>query len=344
MNVRPNVAAMTGYVPGEQPRGGPVLKLNTNESPYPPSPRVIEALRAALTDDALRKYPDATAADFRSAAAAVHGVPPEQVIAGNGSDDILTILVRAFVPEGGVIASPTPSYTLYRNLAEIQAAEFRTAPFTEDWKLPDPWPHADADLTFLANPNSPSGTRLGVDEVARLLAQLRGPLVLDEAYVDFAEADGIDLVATGRVIVTRTLSKSYALAGLRFGYGVASPQIIGELMKVKDSYNCDVLSQVAATAAVADRGYLRETVRKMNATRERMRSTLMEMGFDVTPSEANFLWCRRTAPVRPVYESLREQGILIRYMSYPEYGEGLRISVGTDGEVDKLFSELCGLL
>src|SRR5437763_13149611 len=156
--IRPNIRAMSGYVPGEQPRGGEVIKLNTNESPYPPSPRVFDAIRAALTSDRLRKYPDPLGTEFRRTAAALHGVEPDMVLIGNGSDDILTILTRAFVPEGGLIVSPTPSYILYRTLAEIQGARFQVVPFTVDWQLPKPWPVRGANLTFLANPNSPSGT------------------------------------------------------------------------------------------------------------------------------------------------------------------------------------------
>src|SRR3954462_4095194 len=155
--IRPNIRAMTGYAPGEQPRGGEFIKLNTNENPYPPSPRVFEALRAALTGDKLRKYPDPVGTAFRQTAARVLGVEPDMVLIGNGSDDVLTILTRAFVPEGGLVVSPTPSYILYRTLAEIQGARFQCVSYTPDWGVPSPWPVRDASLTFVANPNSPSG-------------------------------------------------------------------------------------------------------------------------------------------------------------------------------------------
>src|SRR6266516_2529071 len=156
--IRKNVRAMAGYTPGEQPRDGAFIKLNTNENPYPPSPRVFEALRAALTGDRLRKYPDPAGTHFRQVAGRVLGVDPDGVLIGNGSDDVLTILTRAFVPEGGLVVSPTPSYLLYRTLAEIQGGRLQTVPFNPDWSLPSPWPIENAHLTFLANPNSPSGT------------------------------------------------------------------------------------------------------------------------------------------------------------------------------------------
>src|SRR5918995_1583113 len=185
--IRPNIASMRGYVPGEQLNDPDIIKLNTNENPYPPSPRVFEAIRAALTGDRLRKYPQPTGDTFRRAAGRVLGVDPDAILIGNGSDDVLTILTRAFVPEGGRIVSPTPSYSLYRSLAEIQGARFECVPFTADWKLPDAWPVSGANLTFLPNPNSPSGTIVSHDAIRHLVEQSNCPLILDEAYVDFAE-------------------------------------------------------------------------------------------------------------------------------------------------------------
>src|SRR5438094_19055 len=193
-SVRSGVRAMAGYVPGEQPRDGQYLKLNTNENPYPPSPRVFEAIRAALTGDRLRKYPDPSGTLFRQTAGRILGIDPESILIGNGSDDLLTILTRAFVPEGGLMVSPTPSYILYRSLAEIQGAKFQSVPFTANWQLPDPWPIRGANLTFLANPNSPSGTMIPPTALERWIEQVGdvgGPVVLDEAYVDFAETNGL---------------------------------------------------------------------------------------------------------------------------------------------------------
>lgn len=338
---RPNITRMAGYVPGEQINRPDVIKLNTNENPYPPSPRVFEAVRAALTGDKLRKYPQPLGDDFRRVAGRVLGVDPDAILIGNGSDDILTILTRAFVPEGGRVASPTPSYLLYRTLAEIQGAKFETARFTNDWELPQPWPLRGAHLTFLANPNSPSGTALRPEEVERFAGEIDGPLVLDEAYADFAEWTGLPLLKTcPNVIVTRTFSKSYSLAGIRFGMAIADSATVRELVKVKDSYNCDVLSLAAATAAIEDQGYFADVRAKVLATRGRMHAELSALGFAVTPSQANFLWCRRAdRPVKPIYVALKERNVLVRYMNYDGY-DGLRISVGTDAEIDRLLAEL----
>jgi len=337
---------MAGYTPGEQPRDGTFIKLNTNENPYPPSPRVFEALREALTGDRLRKYPDPLGTHFRQMAGRVLGVDPEGILIGNGSDDILTILTRAFVPEGGLVVSPTPSYLLYRTLANLQGARFTTVPFTADWKLPEPWPITDADLTFLANPNSPSGTTVSLAEIDQLRGRLHGPLVVDEAYADFAEGNALELVTQGAkdVVVTRTFSKSYALAGMRFGFAVADPALIQQLMKVKDSYNCDVLSLAAAAAAIEDQEYFRAIRARILATRSRMEKALMDLGFIVCPSQANFVWCQREdRAVKTIYEELKRRNILVRYMNYEGCGDGLRISVGTEDEIDRLLNELTAI-
>jgi histidinol-phosphate aminotransferase len=336
-HVRSNIRAMAGYVPGEQPQDGGYLKLNTNENPYPPSPRVVAALQSALTGDHLRKYPDPTGRAFRQAASSALSIDPESILISNGSDDMLTVLTRAFVPEGGLVVSPTPSYVLYRSLAEIQGAHFQEVPYTPDWGFLKPWPVQGADLTFIANPNSPSGTRVAAAD----LVTLPTPLVIDEAYVDFADAHCLQLASRPGVVVTRSLSKSYALAGIRFGFAIADPALIRELNKVKDSYNCDALSLVAARAAVEDQDYLRQIRTKIVATRERLATELAQLGFAVTPSQANFVWCRRTdRAVKAIYEELKRRMILVRYMAYEGYGDGLRITVGTDSEVGRLIDEL----
>lgn len=339
---RPNIEKMTGYQPGEQPRRGKVIKLNTNENPYPCSPKVIEAIKNCA-ERGLEKYPDPVASGFRERAAEVLAddlpeITPDWILCGNGSDDLLTIITRAAVGEGDLLRFPNPSYILYRTLAEIQGARSEAVDFGEDWSLGESFtaPSDRLRLAFLPNPNSPSGTVLAPERVAQIATALPCPLVVDEAYADFAERNCLGLIAQNeRIIVTRTLSKSYALAGLRFGFAVAQPQVIRELVKVKDSYNCDSLSIAAATAAIDDQGWLRANRAKLLDTRERMIAALRAKGFNVVDSQANFAWC--TDPqrdLRAVYEDLKSSGILVRYMTYPGWPEGLRISVGTDDQVD----------
>jgi histidinol-phosphate aminotransferase len=260
---------------------------------------------------------------------------------GNGSDDILTIVTRAFVPEQGLVVSPTPSYVLYQTLAELQGARFQTVPYSPDWKVPFPWPNPEANLTFIASPNSPSGTITSIQDLERLAEELSGPLVVDEAYVDFAEEHALSLAIQGKAIVTRSLSKSYSLAGIRFGYAVADPALVKEFVKVKDSYNCDALSLIAATAALEDQSYLQETRGRILATRARLSEELVKLGFEVCPSQANFVWARPTGgDVRRIFEELKNRKILVRYMAYDHYGDGLRISIGSDADIDRLLAEL----
>ncbi len=339
---------MTGYQPGEQPRGGKVIKLNTNENPYGCSHRVIDAIRYAA-EGGLRKYPDPLATAFRIRAAEVLAkdlptITPDWILCGNGSDDLLTIIMRAFAGAGDVVRYPSPSYVLYKTLCEIQGAIAEPVDFESDWTLGDSFTQ-NADrlrLAFLANPNSPSGTLLLPDRVAEIAEALPCPLVVDEAYVDFAETNCLSLLADNeRVIVTRSLSKSYALAGLRFGFAVAQPNVIAELNKVKDSYNCDTLSIAAATAAIDDHAWLAENRAKIIATRVRLTDGLNELGFRTTTSHANFVWCwHEKLAAEPIYERLKASGILVRCMAYRNWEPGLRITVGTDGEVDACLAML----
>lgn len=337
MPVRPNIAAMSGYTPGEQPQAGKFIKLNTNENPYPPSPKVTQAIQAVL-EQGLAKYPDPVANTFRRRAAEVLGVEPDWILCGNGSDDILTILTRAYVGEGDLLRLPFPSYILYRTLAEIQGARFDEVRFNEDWSLPDTFKSASdrLKLAFLPNPNSPTGTVIAPADILQIAEALPCPLLVDEAYGDFAEQNCIELVRQNeKVMVSRTLSKSYGLAGLRFGFLIAQPQVIEELMKVKDSYNCDALSIAGATAAIDDQAWFVANRAKVLATRQRMTAALEQLGFSVIPSQANFVWCTHpTRPVQPLYEELKSNRVLVRYMNYPGWSDGLRISVGTDEQVD----------
>lgn len=344
--VRSDIAALDGYVPGEQPQGGDWIKLNTNENPYPPSPAVARAVAAVASGRTLAKYPDPLATAFRRRAAELLGVDPDWIICGNGSDDLLTIFVRTFVPAGGILRSPTPSYILYRTLAGIQGATCEEVPYERDWSLGDAFaaPRDGLRLAIVANPNSPSGTMLPPERVRDLAARLPCALVVDEAYGDFAETNCLGLVRENeRVVVSRSFSKSYALAGLRFGFAVAQPQVIEQLLKVKDSYNCDALSIAAATAALDDQQWLAETRSRILATRRRLTDALRARGFDAVESQANFVWCTHPErPHRPIYETLKARGILVRYMRYPGWGDGLRITVGTDEEIDAFLDRLPG--
>lgn len=334
---------MAGYMPGEQPQGGKFIKLNTNENPYPPSPRVLQAISHTL-EAGLIRYPDPLATAFRQRAAEVLGVEPDWIVCGNGSDDILTIVTRAFVGPGQLLRLPSPSYVLYHTLAQIQGARAEEVDFQADWTLPEAFSQASSDLrlTFLPNPNSPSGTVVSRSKVAELAQRLPCPLLLDEAYADFADTHCVDLVREHeRLLVSRTLSKSYALAGLRFGFLIAQPQLIRQLIKVKDSYNCDALAIAGATAAIDDQAWLRENVARVRATRQRLATALADLGFAVVPSQANFVWCRHAEqPSRQLYEQLKRDGLLVRYMDYPRWGDGLRISVGTDTQQDALLALL----
>lgn len=335
--VREAIQRMAGYVPGEQPQAGKFIKLNTNENPYPPSPAVARAVQA-VAEQGLQKYPDPMASAFRQRASQVLGLDPDWILCGNGSDEILTILTRAFVGEGERLRLPFPSYILYKSLAEIQGARSEEVWFNRDWSLPDEFGSAvdDLRLVFLPNPNSPSGTMIAAERILALAERLPCPLVVDEAYVDFANSHCLDLVRRcERVLVSRSLSKSYGLAGLRFGFLVGQPHIIQELVKLKDSYNCDALSIAAATSAIDDQAWLTNNRARIVATRARLASGMKALGFCSVESQANFTWnTHAERSHKELYERLKAQRILVRYMNYPGWGDGLRISVGTDEQVD----------
>jgi histidinol-phosphate aminotransferase len=345
--VRPNIAEMKGYVPGEQPQGEKFIKLNTNENPYQCSPKVKAAI-GRVVQSGMQKYPDPLATAFRIRAGELLGIDPDWILCGNGSDDILTIVTRAFVGTSDMVRFANPSYLLYRTLAEIQGAACDIVNYNSNWTLPAEFgaPSDWVRLAYLANPNSPSGTMVPPAAVAELASTLPCPLLVDEAYVDFADTNCVSLVAENeKIMVARTLSKSYALAGLRVGYLVAQPQVIRELRKVKDSYNCDSLSIAGATAAIDDQAWLAESRGAILATRERMTAALTELGFDAVPSQANFVWCpHSTMPVETIYQNLKQAGVLVRYMSYPNWGDGLRITVGTDDQVDACLGLLKALV
>ncbi|HVN88138.1 MAG TPA: histidinol-phosphate transaminase [Candidatus Binatia bacterium] len=336
--IRPDIRALHGYAPGEQPHDRRYIKLNTNENPYPPSPRVIDAVRAAVSAD-LRLYPDPVATVLREKAAEVYGFHPDQIMAGNGSDDLLAIIVRACAAAGDRVAYPLPTYSLYDTLVAIQGAAAVHVPFAPDFRLPsDALLSTHARVTFVCNPNSPSGTLAPIDDIARLARRLSGLLVVDEAYVDFATSTALPLVHEhANVLVLRTFSKSFSLAGMRIGLAFGSAPLIAELNKVKDSYNLTRLSLVAAAAALDDYAWMERNVERIRASRARFTTGLQSLGLQVLPSQANFVLARRPGYDMGILQrALKEQGILVRHFGTPELRDALRITVGTDEECDAL--------
>ncbi|HZW37089.1 MAG TPA: histidinol-phosphate transaminase [Candidatus Deferrimicrobiaceae bacterium] len=339
---RRNIARMQGYQPGEQPQEGGFIKLNTNENPYPPSPRVRRALLAE-SRDSLRLYPDPDATPLRRRAALTYGFDLSQVIAGNGSDDLLAMIARAFIGEKDALCCPVPTYTLYETLVRIQGGRLLGIPYPDDYSLPNALFRARAAVTMVANPNSPSGTAVPLEDLSRLADCVPGVLVVDEAYADFAEDNALSLAREREnVIVLRTFSKSFSLAGIRIGLGFAHPRIIEGLCKVKDSYNMSRLSIAAGEAALSDLGWMERNAGRIRKTRDRLIAALPSVGFAPFPSRSNFVLARRKngKSARPVYRELKERKILVRYFGTPRLSGCLRITVGTDGEIEALLAAL----
>jgi histidinol-phosphate aminotransferase len=345
---RPTIDAISGYVPGEQPPAHVrIIKLNTNENPYPPSPKAMQVLRD-FDGERLRRYSDPMASAFRQAASQVLGVPTDWILPGNGSDDLLTMIMRACTEPGRQVVYPMPTYVLYRTLAEIQAADILEVPFPDDYTLPvEKLIEAQGAVTFIASPNSPSGTAISLDLLDQLASQLSGVLVIDEAYVDFAESSALELVKTyENVIVLRTLSKGYSLAGLRLGFGIANPVLLEGLIKVKDSYNVDAVACALGAAAIADQDYKNSNAQKVKAERSRLTGELQQLGFEVLPSQANFLLARspNSTEAKSLYQQLKARGILVRYFPQPRLDDQLRITVGTPEENSDLLEALRQIL
>lgn len=345
---RPAIDDMTGYVPGEQPKPGtPIIKLNTNENPYPPSLKVMEVLRN-LDSEWLRRYPDPYAREFCHAVSEALGVPSDWVIVGNGSDDMLNLLVRACA-EGGdrQVVYPMPTYVLYRTLSAMQPAEVVEIPYPVDFKLPlEQLIAANGAITFIASPNSPSGHCVPLEDLCQLASNVSGVLVIDEAYVDFAEFSALPLVREfENVIVLRTLSKGYSLAGLRLGFGIANPKLLAGLFKVKDSYNIDAIAIQAGAAAMRDQAYKNACADKVKVSRAKLSLALKKLGFAVRDSQGNFLLA--TPPMSQaeyLYLGLKEQGILVRYFNQPGLNDKLRITVGNEEQNQKLIQALVSLI
>lgn len=348
-----------GYVPGEQPKIKGLIKLNTNENPYPPSPKVLAAVKSAV-DGRLRLYPNPTAQSLREKLAKLHRCAPENIIVGNGSDELLALATRAFVEprqnDGGMkktgkrdskslIQFFSPSYSLYPVLAEIHGASTNVVALDSQFGIPPlevlkkskAWDF-EAALAFVTTPNAPSGRGYSTAELEELCREQRGVIVLDEAYVDFARENALKLALKyPHVIVSRTFSKAYSLCFQRVGYFVGRPELIAALDKIRDSYNVNGLGQIAALATLDDLSYYRANFKKIIATRERLTRELTTFGFHVLPSETNFILARPPRfPAEEWLQKLRSRKILVRWFSHPSVKSFLRITIGTDVEADAL--------
>jgi len=340
--IRQNVQAMTAYTPGEQPDDPRVLKLNTNENPYPPSPAALRVLNG-IEAGVFQLYPDPLCRRLRETIAHVHGCSPDHVFCGNGSDEILALCFRAFVEDDGVVGYFDPSYSLYPVLAAIHDCRSVPIPLQSDFRvtpLPDTY---RASLFFWTNPNAPTSLACPVAWIEQSAKQFEGVLVVDEAYADFADAHAISLALQyPNVLVTRSFSKSYSLAGIRLGYALGHPGLIQALYKIKDSYNVNALTQKIGCAAMEDQEHMRANVRAIRTTRDRVIGAMRERGFDVLPSQTNFIWAKHPArDARTLYDGLRAQNILIRYFSsHPATSDHLRVTVGADAHMDRFIEAL----
>ena len=341
--VRPSVQELEAYTPGEQPQVAGLIKLNTNENPYPPSPAVGRALRE-FAADSLRLYPDPMCAALRARLATQDGVGPENVFVGNGSDEVLRLAMRAFTRPGGAAAAFEPSYSLYPVLAAAEEVGYRTVPLAEDFGWTEPPADLDASLFFLANPNAPTGVFYPLPAIEAFCRRFPGVVLVDEAYVDFSGGrNALELAKKlPNVLVARTMSKSFSFAGLRIGWTIGSADLIGALYKLKDSYNVDRLAQALALAALGDGPWMEANARKIVATRERTAAELLKRGFRVVPSASNFLFVEPPAgrSAARLFADLRENKILVRYFPGGRTENFLRVSIGTDAQMDAFFAAL----
>ena len=375
---RPGLTGVSGYVPGEQPAGG--VKLNTNENPYPPPPAVAEAL-ARFPIERLRRYPPAAAGPFRAAAARLHGVEPGEIVATNGGDELLRLAIATYVEPGEAVAIAPPTYSLYQVLIRLHGARPVELPLAEDWTLPARFSerlnHAGARLALVPNPNAPSGRLLDRATIEAVASGFDGVLLVDEAYVDFVDpAHGYDLVPAIRdhpnLLILRTLSKGYALAGLRFGYGLGAAGLLEPMAtKTKDSYNVDTLAVEVARAAIESRAWAKDNWAKVRAERERLRAGLERLGLPTLPSETNFVLATippdAVAPsavaearaargtgsagggseitaANALLHALKARDVHVRWFPEPRLAGRLRISVGTRDENDSLLATLADLV
>lgn len=354
MYERPNIARMNGYTPGEQPDAQDVVKLNTNENPYPPAEPVMAALRD-VDAEALRRYPNPTARAFREAAAKAHGVQPDNILPTNGGDELLRLVIATFVEPQQVIGYADPSYSLYPVLAAAHDAKVFRIPLEADWQPPadfvDKLHSVDAKLAFIVNPHAPSGRLAPVDALTAIARAFRGVVVIDEAYVDFVDPalrhDCIEMVRAGEldnVVLLRSLSKGYSLAGLRLGYGIGPANLIQPMRtKTRDSYNTDAVAQRLATAAINHRDQAAKTWAAVREQRARVTAALRTMGLAVPESHSNFVLATHHRAA-DLCQQLKSRNIFVRYFNDPRLADKLRITIGTPAHNDALLAALAELI
>ena len=328
--IRKSVTAMQGYVPGEQPQGDEVVKLNTNENPYLPSPEVLDMLREIDVAD-LARYPDPVCMNVRKVIADLHGCSVEQVFVGNGSDEILALAMRAFVERDEKVGFLEPSYSLYPVVAQIEDLQQERVALNErfNWTIPE---RVEAALFLLTNPNAPTSVSADFEQIAAFAEQFKGVLLIDEAYAEFADWNCMDLALKhAHVLVSRSLSKSYSLAGIRCGYCVGHADLVRALYKIKDSYNVNYITQEIARVALLDQETMQANVEAVKETRKLVSEKLFEFGFEVFDSQTNFLWVKPLEiGASTLFDALKQRNIFIRYFGDAEPTKDyLRVSIGT---------------
>lgn len=341
MRISKHIASLKGYVHGDQPRGKGIVKINTNENAYPPSPKCAEVLKAFSTAS-LRIYPDAECTPLREAAAELHSTSPERIFVGNGSDEILSLAAKAFVENDESIASLDPSYSLYKTIADIRDVAWKG--HAEQGRRAIT-PDGGTSLFLWTNPNAPTGTFTDPSVIKKFADGFPGVVIIDEAYADFAPGNCMHLATAAdnrNIIVMRTFSKSYSLAGLRVGYAVGPEDLIGAMMKIKDSYNVDAIAQCVALAALRDRAWMLRNVKRIIRTREWFSKELADRGWNLTDSAANFVFARPPKPATAagVFEFLKDNSIFTRHFKTPATRSRIRFTIGTDAEMKKTLSAI----